>query len=101
MVLQPGDQSLEVVDGLVELLPMFGRDVQHGVQVLDHLPDRLVTIGDLAGRLRGLVEDVVDGAALTLKDGDDGRRDGVDLVRIERTEQRLETTEQGVEIQRR
>ena len=47
MVLQPGDQSLEIVDGLVELLPVLDRDVQHGVEVLDHLADRLVTLGDL------------------------------------------------------
>ena len=101
MVAQPGDQFLEVVDGLVELLAMPDRGVQHDVQVLDHLADRLVAFSKVRGQLRGLVEDVVDGAALTLKHGDDRRRDGVDLFRLERAEQWLETTDQGVEIQRR
>ena len=41
MVLQPGDQLLEVVDGLVEVLAVFDRGVQHDVEVLDHLADRL------------------------------------------------------------
>ena len=97
----PVIRSLEVVDGLVEFLAMSDRGVQHGVQVLDHLADRLVAFGNVRSQLRGLVEDVVDGAALTLKHGDDGRRDGVDLFRIQRPEQRLETTDQRVEVQRR
>ena len=100
-VLQPADENLEFVDGLVELVPVLDRGVQHGVQVGDHLADRLVAFGQAIGELRGLVEDVVDGAALALEDGDDRRGDAVDLLRIQRPEQRLEATDQRVEVQRR
>ena len=74
VVLQPGDEHLEVVDGLVEFLAVPNRRVQHDVQVLDHLADRLVTLADLRSQLRGLFEDVVNGAALTLEHGDQRRR---------------------------
>jgi hypothetical protein len=49
--------------------------------------------------LRGLVENVVDGSALALKDGDDRRGNGVHLLRIQRSKQRLEAADQRVEIQ--
>jgi hypothetical protein len=60
----------------------------------------LVTLSELRGQLRGVVENVVDGAALTLEHGDEGLRKGVDLVRVQRPEHRLETTDQRVEVQR-
>ena len=77
------------------------RGVEHGVEVLDDLADRLVALGQRRGQLRGLVEDVVDGAALALEHRDDRLRDGVDLVRVERPEQRPEPTDQRVEVERR
>ncbi len=70
-VFQPGDEHLEFVDRLVELFSVPNRGVQHRVQVGDHLTDRLVAFGQPVSQLRGLVEDVVDGAALALEDGDD------------------------------
>src|SRR6516165_5440192 len=77
------------------------RGVQDDVQVLDHLADRLITLAELRGQLRGLVEDIVDGAALALEHRDQRRRDGVDLLRVQRPKQRFETTDERVEVQRR
>ena len=49
---------------------------------------------------RGLVEDVVDGAALALEDRDDRLGDVVDLVGVQRAEQRPEAADQRVEVER-
>ena len=100
-VLQPGDQHLEVLHRLVELLLVLDRRVEHGVEVLDHLADRLVAVGQCRRERGGLVEDVVDGAALTLEDRDERRRDVVDLLRVQRPKQRPESADQRVQVQRR
>ncbi len=44
-VVQLGDQRLEVLHRLVELLLVLDRGVEHGVEVLDHLADRLIAVG--------------------------------------------------------
>lgn len=80
---------------------MLDRGVQHDVQVLDNLTDRLIALRDLAGQLRGLVEDVVYGATLPLEDGDERVGDVVHLRGIQRPKHRLETTDQRVQIQGR
>ncbi len=52
---------------------MLDRGVQHDVQVLDNLPIAPIALRDLAGQLRGLVEDAVYGATPALEDGGDER----------------------------
>jgi hypothetical protein len=98
-VLQTGDQPLEVDQRVVELLLVLDGGLQHGVEVTDHLADGLITVGQRRRQRRGLVEDVVDGAALALEDGDDRLGDVVDLLWVECPEQRPEAADQGIEVE--
>src|SRR5438445_13689309 len=74
---------------------------QHGVQVGDYFAYRLVLVSQRCSERSGLVEDVVDGGALALEHGDYRLGDPVDLVGIQRLEQRTKPTEQSVQIQGR
>lgn len=98
---QPGNQLFELVDGVVEIVLVANGGVQHDVEVLNDLTDRLVPVRQPRSQLRGLPENVVDGAAFTLEHLDDRGRDGVDLLRFHGPEKRFEAAYQRIEVQRR
>ena len=98
---QTGDQLLEVVDDRVDVLLVVGHRGQDGVEVGDDVPDQLVAIreGLCEGRRGG--EEVLYGPGLALEHHDDRFRQLVDLARVERSEQRAEPAEQGIEVESR
>jgi hypothetical protein len=98
---QAGDQRLQRADQLRELLVARVHRLEHRVQIVDHLADHLVAVGERVGQRRRAGEQALDGAALALQHLDDLERELVHLLRIESGEQRLEPVEQHGEVERR
>ena len=96
---KPVDQLGQRVDGLAELLALLAQRAQHGVEVDDHLPDELVAVGQRVGQRGGLVQERADGGALALEGRDQLAGQRVDLIGIQRPEQRAEAADQRVEVQ--
>src|SRR5690606_2386991 len=97
---QPRHELLQPHDQLVQLRRSLVDRGQHRVEVVDHLPDHLVLLGDRGGQRRGALQQALHRAALALQDLDDLVRQLVHVVRRERAEQRLEAVEQLVQVQR-
>ena len=101
VVRQPGDQLLELIDSAGELGAILGQGADNGVEVVDQLLDGVVVVGQRIRERRRLGEQRVEGAALALKDLDQRVGQRVDIVRIQALDNRFESAEQQIEIQRR
>ncbi len=100
-VCQALHQFGERVDRLGELVALVAQRPEHGVEVDDDLPDQLVAVGQRVRQRRGLGEERADRSALPLECRDQLAGQRVDLVGIQRPEQRPEPADQRVQIQRR
>ena len=77
---RPSTRSDSDVDRLVELLALTAQRAQHGVEVVDDLPDQLIAVGQCVGHRRGLVQKRPDRVALSLKRLDQLTGQRVDLL---------------------
>src|ERR1044072_8457756 len=96
----PGHQLLDLYDQRGQLVAAGVDRLERAVEVVDHLADDLVLVGDRGRERRGVGQQRLDRAALALKDLDDLVGQLVDVVRRQRAEQRLEAVEQLGEVQR-
>ena len=96
---QARDEVGELVQAVGELVVALGEGAQNRVQVGDHLADELIASCQRRCQRRGLRQHRRDGAALTLEHPQQFAGQRVDLVGIQRTEQRPETADQRVDVE--
>ena len=97
---QAGHELRQLVQAVGELIVAGGEGAQHGVQVGDHLADQLIAAGQRRGQRRGLGQHRGDGAALALEHLEQFAGQRVDLVGIQRAEQRPEAADERVDVER-
>ena len=73
---------------------------QGRVEVVDHLADQLVAVGQGRGQRRRLLQQALDRAALALQHLDQVHAQLVDLLGLQRLEERLEAVEERGEVER-
>ena len=95
----PGELR-QLVQTFGELVVAGGEGAQHGVQVGDDLADELIAAGQRGGQRRGLGQHRRDGAALALEHLEQFAGQRVDLVGVQRSKQRPEAADQGVDVER-
>ena len=88
-------------DQLAELAVPGVDGAQHRAEVVDDVADELVAVGERVGQRGRAGQQAADRAALALQGADDVHRQRVDLLGVERGEQRLEAVEQHGEVERR
>jgi hypothetical protein len=93
-------QLLQLVNAGVELGALLIDGAEHGVQVVDHVADELVSGSEVLGERAGVGQQVRQRATLTLQQLEDGVAHLVDLAAVEAFEHRSQSAEQRIEIQR-
>ena len=74
---------------------------QRGGEVVDHVADQLVAVGEAVGERGGVGQQLLDGAALALQHLHQVHAQLVDLLGVERLEQRLEPVEERGQVEGR
>ena len=98
---RPCDEFGQLVQAFGELIVTLGEGAQHRVQVGDDLADELIAAGQCGRQRRGLGQHRRDGAALALEHPEQFAGQRVDLIGIQRAEQRPEPADQCVDVEGR
>ena len=98
---ESADEALQLGEQLGQLVVARVDRAQHRVEVGDRAADHRVAVGQRRGQRRRVGEQRVDVAALALQRLDDLEGERVDVLGVERREQRLEAVEQHGEVERR
>ncbi|SIM15942.1 Uncharacterised protein [Mycobacteroides abscessus subsp. abscessus] len=100
-VVQFTDDALALDDQLVEVVVLLGDIVQDGVEVVDQSTQRLIAPGKGFGDLGGLRDNVGQRTPVTGEGVDESVGQIVDLLRVQKGEQRFEAVEQRADVEGR